>query len=247
MKTSKLLLFAIIVGFLGSACSGTIFKKFSIDDSPATSVSLDARQRLILVTEKGGPVPEKDGVPIHQHRVICAEPSPDAFMALVASGGADLTVGQKKLGAQASMAENVGALGRRTQTIQLLRDVLYRACEAYMNGVIDKSEYRKIMVGYDELVITLVAIESLGGTDKGPLPTVGGTATVNDTSSTSKTDSNLSTGAGAGTSSTSGASAGQTLNELVRNYYCFQLGLKQMFYHRKKDNLSVEIIETLCK
>jgi hypothetical protein len=170
MKTSRLIIFALIVGLPVSGCSGTIFKQFSIDNSPATSISLDARQRLIFVTEKGGPVPEKDGVPVQQHRIICAEPSPDAFMALVAAGGADLTMGKKEIGAYGSMAESVGALGRRTQTVQLLRDVLYRACEAYMNGVIDKNEYRRIMVAYDELVITLAAIESLGRSIAEPFP-----------------------------------------------------------------------------
>jgi hypothetical protein len=45
--------YALIVGLPESECPGTVSKLFSIDNSPATSISLDARQRLIVVTEKG--------------------------------------------------------------------------------------------------------------------------------------------------------------------------------------------------
>ena len=254
MKTSRLIIFALIVGLPVSGCSGTIFKQFSIDNSPATSISLDARQRLIFVTEKGGPVPEKDGVPVQQHRIICAEPSPDAFMALVAAGGADLTMGKKEIGAYGSMAESVGALGRRTQTVQLLRDVLYRACEAYMNGVIDKNEYRRIMVAYDELVITLAAIESLGRSIAEPFPPlVGGKASVNETKDTAASDSSAGAGAAssdkpsAKTASAIGSPASESISDIVRNYYCFQIGLKQMLYDRKGELLNSDVIKALCE
>jgi hypothetical protein len=51
-------------------------------------------------------------------------------MALAASGKADVAFAGKKIGAQAAIAQKIGAIGKRTQTIQLLRDSLYRACEA---------------------------------------------------------------------------------------------------------------------
>jgi len=91
-------------------------------------------------------------------------------MALAASGGANVAVAEKEVGGRAALAESAGALGPRTQTIQLLRDGLYRACEAYMNGVISSNDYRRILVAYDEILITLVALEGLGRPQLGPLP-----------------------------------------------------------------------------
>ena len=52
----------------------------------------------------------------------------------------------------------------RTQTIQLLRDGLYRACEAYMNGAIDQHQYNVILINADKLMITLLAIDGIAGT-----------------------------------------------------------------------------------
>lgn len=45
--------------------------------------------------------------------------------------------------------------------IQLLRDGLYRACEAYTNGIIDGREYKRIIARYDETMITMLAIDGL--------------------------------------------------------------------------------------
>jgi hypothetical protein len=245
----RLILLVFIAGFLATGCSGTIFKKFSIDDTPPNSISLDARQRLIIVTDKGGPASDDDGKPLQQNRVVCAEPSPDAFMALVASGGADLTIGKKEFGGRGSMAESVGALGRRTQTIQLLRDVLYRSCEAYMNGAIDKNEYRRIMAAYDELLITLVAIESLGSTNKDTLPQIGGEATIKEGEKEKEATANTSAEnkSKVNSSSTIGAPDAQLIHEIVKNYYCFQLGMKQMFYSNNSKNISQQVLKALCE
>ena len=51
--------------------------------------------------------------------------------------------GQKNLaaGLGASSSETSASIGLRTQTITLLRDGLYRLCEAYMNGAVDEIQY----------------------------------------------------------------------------------------------------------
>ena len=67
----------LVVGFALIGCS-TIHKRFTIDDSPPKSLSLDAKQRLVLITEKGGPD--------RKQRVVCAEPSPDVATSIAASG-----------------------------------------------------------------------------------------------------------------------------------------------------------------
>jgi len=75
----------------------------------------------------------------------CAEPQPDAIRAVaqelataleasVPLGGA--ITPEAALALSYAMRESTAELGKRTPTIQLMRDLLYRACEAVMNGVI---------------------------------------------------------------------------------------------------------------
>ena len=88
------------------------------------AIHLDAQQRLVL----------------HNAKRFCAEPSPDALQAYAASlglSGTDPAKGAASLsGAQQSIA---GGIGLRTQSITILRDALYRMCEAYNNGVLGDS------------------------------------------------------------------------------------------------------------
>jgi hypothetical protein len=114
-------------------CSSTIHKRFSIDEAPPSSLSLDAKQRLFLVTDKGGRKGENK-------RVVCAEPRPDAVMGIAASGALKAAMADKgSAKIAASLAEAIGELGDRIPTIQLLRDALYRACEAYLNEYLTRA------------------------------------------------------------------------------------------------------------
>jgi len=117
---------------------------------------MDARQRVLLVTQEGGDEKTK--------HVVCAEPSPDAMVAVSKAFEAQASVaGKGNVGIGASSAEALGKLAVRSQTVQLLRDGLYRACEAYLNGAISNNDYNKIMRGYDVAMVTLLAVESLSG------------------------------------------------------------------------------------
>lgn len=134
-----------------AGCGGsTIFKTFNIDSG--SSVSLDAKQRVILVTSSGG-----------QHgnrRVVCAEPSPDALVAQSAAIAAEGGFKGASAKLAASFREAARTIGVRTTTVQLLRDGLYRACEAHMNGVIGKGEYQTIINNYDRVMTALFAIDA---------------------------------------------------------------------------------------
>lgn len=57
--------------------------------------------------------------------------------------------------------EAANQLGLRNATIQLLRDGLYRQCEAYMNGLIDPIYYEQIANKYVNATVTLLAIEEM--------------------------------------------------------------------------------------
>jgi hypothetical protein len=146
-----------------TGCANYIFKTFDIDQSNE-SLSLDAKQRIVLVTERGG----KD----RNQKIVCAEPSPDALSATAASfsGSAAVTIPTAQGSASGSgglaggVSENVASLAMRTQTIQLLRDGYYRLCEAYMNGAIDKHQYNVVLVNIDRVMETLLGIDAIAGT-----------------------------------------------------------------------------------
>lgn len=155
---------------LTSGCSSTIHKLAPVGG--INSLSVDAKQRLVLVNENGGPNQNK--------RIVCAEPSPDALVAQSAALSANLTT-PKAVGAALGVAqkESAGSIGLRTQTIQILRDGYYRICEAYQNGALKERQYRQVLLGVDSFIATVAAIETLGGTVAAPAIVLspGGTST----------------------------------------------------------------------
>jgi hypothetical protein len=110
-------------------------------------------------------------------QVICAEPSPDvakivskAFDMGNALKGRGLIPNtptqaelQSTLALSKSYAEGVAQMTERLATIQLLRDGLYRACEAYSNGAISATTYAAIVSRFDKTMITLLLGELAAG------------------------------------------------------------------------------------
>lgn len=105
-----------------------------------------ADERFVVAT----PSEFKENGRNRPRQVVCAEPSPDVAKAIgksldlsgsadVAARGAELPVeGALKMAAALSYAraETLAQLTNRLATIQLLRDGLFRACEAYANGAL---------------------------------------------------------------------------------------------------------------
>lgn len=180
---------AIAIACALGGCQAGIFREWSMDGG--SSLSLDASQRLVFVTERGG----RNG----DRRVVCAEPSPDSITSLAAtlsaSGAANSeltrpaparsdgtaedgeaagtggTVTAKRAvqaGISAAYGENAAYVGMRTQTIQLLRDGLFRACEAYMNGAIDETQYNLLLVNMPRTMAALVAMDGLTARPSAP-------------------------------------------------------------------------------
>jgi len=99
--------------------------------------------------------------------IICTEPSPDVAKALSAaaqasgSGGNGATTGS--FGAGAASAEAAFALAGRSTALLGLRDGLYRACEAYANGVIGADAYALVLSRYGQLMTTLFLGQDVTG------------------------------------------------------------------------------------
>ncbi|MFO1072942.1 MAG: hypothetical protein U1E17_09790 [Geminicoccaceae bacterium] len=153
-----------------AGCSSVIFERFDADQG---SVSMDARQRTIVSVERG-----TGG---EKHRVVCAEPSPDALATATASVGLSagisgvphLAGGGGQIAGQGMTAEQAAYIGMRNATIQLLRDGLYRACEAYMNGALGDFGYGLVLVNYGKLMVSLITAEGLARPPFAPSVTIG--------------------------------------------------------------------------
>ena len=144
-------------------------------DSPIALI-MDIKERGIYtrkinqtyhLKDKNGKVVKINGKVVKRKRkqtILCAEPSPDALSAT--SAAADAGYKGAKLGLQ--VATTAAYVGLRTQTIQLLRDAMYRLCEATLNEQITEEEYRMLFKNLSETMITLLAIEQLTGVVRAP-------------------------------------------------------------------------------
>ena len=114
----------------------------------AIAIHLDAQQRLVLVTARG----------------YCAEPSPDALSAYVATLGLGAATPSEAAASFASALQgSVASIGLRTQSITLMRDALYRMCEAANNGKLDELQVARFLRRSQDLTAVVLAIEQLTG------------------------------------------------------------------------------------
>lgn len=160
----------ISVSMVLSGCA--FFNTYHNQDkvSSTGNTSVDAKQRfLIYGSDPESTITKKyvdnqlTEVKVEGERLIyCAEPSPDALSAFTAAF--DLSAVKPEV-AEAALRETFGesaaTIGIRTQSIQLLRDAMYRTCEAYLAGAISKSDFATLQKSYQKSMVTLVAIEQL--------------------------------------------------------------------------------------
>ena len=114
------------------------------------AVHLDIQQRLLIVNALG---------------LYCSEPSPDALASFAAAIGIGADSPTKKtlsvIGSNQSAAASVGL---RTQTITLMRDALFRMCEAYMNKALGGPQVAALLHRSQDLTAVILAVEQLTGT-----------------------------------------------------------------------------------
>jgi hypothetical protein len=114
------------------------------------AIHLDIQQRLLIVNAVG---------------TYCAEPSPDALAAFAAAAGLGASAPAKgALSASSSTSSTAASIGLRTQSITLMRDALYRMCEAYGNGQLSKAQVVTLLSRSQDLTAVVLATEQLTGT-----------------------------------------------------------------------------------
>lgn len=143
----------------GCANWNSIHHNNDLNDT-STYVSIDAKQRLMITAER--PVYDLNGNKIRSENIICNEPSPDVFSVYTAALEADASKGDElKAGLKLATGESGSTVGIRTQSIQLLRDAMYRICEGYLSGGLTQQSYHRLLSSYQKSMVTLIAIEQL--------------------------------------------------------------------------------------
>lgn len=142
---------AVAVPILLTGCANlnTVGRSTSVTKSSGLkAIHLDAQQRVVLATADK----------------FCAEPSPDALAAYAASLGIGASVpGTGAASLAAAQQSSAASIGLRTQSIQLMRDALYRMCEAMNSGHMQKIEVAAFLRRSQDLTAVVLAIEQLTG------------------------------------------------------------------------------------
>lgn len=168
MNSVRIFLLASFVGLPGCANFNSVYRDFNV--SSGSGALIDIKQRAIIVSPKT--VTESNGTKTTS-AIVCAEPSPDALSAYAAEIAADANVpGEAAVQLAAAMRESSSYVGLRTQSIQLLRDSLYRLCEGYMSGALDKPQYEILVRRYQKYMVALLGIEQLTGAMRVPTVTI---------------------------------------------------------------------------
>ncbi len=130
---------------------------------------VDIKQRAVIVSKQTTGI----GPNRTTKTIVCSEPSPDALSAYASELAAKLDgVGKVQAQLLADSQETASFVGLRTQSIQLLRDSLFRLCEGYLGGALSNQQYDILMRRYQRYMIALLGIEQLTGITRLPSVTI---------------------------------------------------------------------------
>lgn len=126
----------------------TVGRTTQIPETGGVAIHLDAQQRLVVASAEA----------------YCAEPSPDALSSYAASLGLGVsTPSNEAVSVTQALQSSTGSIGLRTQSITLMRDALYRMCEASRNNKLENWEVAAFLRRSQDLTAVVLAIEQLTG------------------------------------------------------------------------------------
>lgn len=134
---------------LASCANFNTIGRSTVLPKESVAVHLDAPQRIAYSNSLGQ---------------LCAEPSPDALQAYAASLGGSFSAPTKEAASvAAALSGSAASIGLRTQSITLMRDTLYRICEAFYNKAINELDVIQMLQRSQDLTLGILAIEQLTG------------------------------------------------------------------------------------
>ncbi len=160
------LMATLILGVATTGCGTLSLKEFTpVEGGPKTAF-IDIKQRAVIAGRPAGAANKAAEL------VFCAEPSPDAISSLATEFAADAKY-KDALAATLGFSQQEAAsfVGLRTQTIQLLRDGMFRLCEGYLGGALSQSDFAWLSRRYQRNMVALLTIEQL--TRVAQIPTIG--------------------------------------------------------------------------
>ncbi|HVE53680.1 MAG TPA: hypothetical protein VNB23_09890 [Ramlibacter sp.] len=160
-------------------------------------MAMDAQQRVVLSSSRGVPTPfpietttTTEGAKTvtstrSEIRVVpkvhyCPEPSPDAIASFASALGigASKSTGTETLDAKlnSALSTAVAAVGLRTPTTQVIRDLITAACVADLNGSFESPAFKDAFARNQQFVLAAHAIAVMGGEAVAGQPGVSGTS-----------------------------------------------------------------------
>jgi hypothetical protein len=140
----------------------SIYRSENVPTDKPHIVSIDVKQRALLTSPN-----RQEGAKVDLR--FCAEPPPDVFTALAASLGAEASVSKGTAADTAmaaklatSLSENASTI-ERSQTVNILREAMYRNCERYLSGAIEESEFIIQAARDQQMIVQVLAIEQITG------------------------------------------------------------------------------------
>lgn len=158
MRIVSCILLVVLVS--GCARMTSIYRDEEIPRDEAQILLIDSKQRAIVTA------PNKSD--IGSYLSICAEPPPDVFSAIATTLAAEASrkdTGEVAAKLGASLSENAATI-ERTQTINILRESMYRTCERYLSGAIGRTEFIVQAARDQQTMAAILAIEQITGVQK---------------------------------------------------------------------------------
>lgn len=150
----------------GCARLNSIHRTTSPYSDRAHILSIDAKQRNVISAVAKNDVDQKT------YRRFCSEPPPDVFTALASSLSANLDGSVSAQQAQAvtaalktTMSENAATI-ERTQTVNILREAMFRNCERYLSGAASTDEFIVQAARDQRAMVHILAIEQITGVSR---------------------------------------------------------------------------------
>jgi len=172
MRASQSLAVVSLLLLNGCASLNSVHRTHQVKGSEIASIlTVDAKQRHLLI------VPEPDANKVTRFR-MCAEAAPDVFSAYASSLSGNLGLGATERNAAFanSMAETAATV-ERTQTINLLRESMYRTCERYLSGALNEDQFIIQAARDQKSMVAVLAIEQLTGAIRAKPTIISGPAT----------------------------------------------------------------------
>lgn len=166
-RGSSALLLLASTALLGACANlNSIHRSTPLPGDQPNAISIDAKQRMIL----SSPVKQgnaRQGDPLVR---FCAEPPPDVFTAIASSLGIDGSLSgtdAREVAAKfrSAMAENAATV-ERTQTVNILREMMYRTCERFLGGAISEDEFIVQSARDQQMIVQVLALEQITGVVK---------------------------------------------------------------------------------